>query len=64
MYRHSVLFLISYVSITFTLYKYIHLNVGVLILKYKYPKDFWWGSAVSGPQTEEVHENDGKSDRI
>ena len=64
MYRHLVLFLISYVSITFTLYKYIHLSEGVLILKYKFPKDFWWGSAVSGPQTEGVYENDGKGDSI
>ena len=21
-------------------------------IKYKFPKDFWWGSATSGPQSE------------
>lgn len=24
------------------------------MMKYNFPKDFWWGSAVSGPQTEGV----------
>lgn len=31
---------------------------------YQFPKDFWWGSAASGPQTEGRHEGDGKGDSI
>jgi len=28
------------------------IEVLVLHIKYKFPKDFWWGAATSGPQTE------------
>lgn len=33
-------------------------------MKYEFPKDFWWGSAASGPQTEGVYEGDNKGDSI
>ena len=32
--------------------------------KYQFPKDFWWGSAASGPQTEGRVAGDGKGDNI
>ncbi len=32
--------------------------------RYEFPKNFWWGSAASGPQTEGRIEGDGKSDNI
>lgn len=32
------------------------------MMKYNFPKDFWWGSAVSGPQTEGVFPGDNKGD--
>lgn len=31
---------------------------------YQFPKDFWWGSAVSGPQTEGRVQDDGKGESI
>ena len=31
---------------------------------YQFPKDFYWGSASSGPQSEGRYENDGKGDNI
>ncbi|WP_076800379.1 glycoside hydrolase family 1 protein [Latilactobacillus curvatus] len=31
---------------------------------YDFPKDFWWGSAASGPQTEGRIDGDGKGDNI
>lgn len=33
-------------------------------MNYLFPKDFWWGSAASGPQTEGRFEGDGKGDSI
>lgn len=32
--------------------------------EYNFPKDFWWGSAASGPQTEGRVAGDGKGDSI
>lgn len=32
--------------------------------KYEFPKDFWWGSAASGPQSEGRVAGDGKADNI
>lgn len=29
-----------------------------------FPKDFWWGAAASGPQTEGRTADDGKGDSI
>lgn len=31
---------------------------------YQFPKDFWWGSAASGPQTEGTFADDGKGKNI
>ncbi len=33
-------------------------------MAYQFPKDFWWGSAASGPQTEGTFEGDGKGPSI
>lgn len=33
-------------------------------IKYKFPDNFWWGSAASGPQTEGTDANDGKGPNI
>ncbi len=33
-------------------------------MNYQFPKDFWWGSAASGPQTEGRVEGDGKGENI
>ena len=33
-------------------------------MEFKFPKDFWWGSAASGPQTEGVYEGDNKGESI
>lgn len=30
-------------------------------LTYRFPKNFWWGSAASGPQTEGAAQSDGKN---
>lgn len=35
-----------------------------LMVKYKFPDGFWWGSAASGPQTEGRVKGDGKADNI
>lgn len=32
--------------------------------EYKFPKDFWWGSATSGPQAEGAADKDGKSPTV
>ncbi|MGX6977869.1 glycoside hydrolase family 1 protein [Vagococcus elongatus] len=34
------------------------------MVEYKFPKDFWWGSAASGPQTEGTFDGDGKGENI
>lgn len=34
------------------------------MMTYQFPKNFWWGSAASGPQTEGVFEGDQKGDNI
>lgn len=34
------------------------------MVKYEFPKDFWWGSAASGPQTEGVYDGDGKGESL
>ncbi|MHC9532012.1 glycoside hydrolase family 1 protein [Dellaglioa sp. L3N] len=34
------------------------------MVKYEFPKDFWWGSAASGPQSEGRVLGDGKADNI
>lgn len=31
---------------------------------YDFPKNFWWGTAASGPQTEGRIEGDGKGENI
>ena len=33
-------------------------------VEYKFPKDFWWGTATSGPQSEGASDVDGKSQSI
>lgn len=33
-------------------------------MKYHFPENFWWGSAISGPQTEGRIAGDGKGDNI
>lgn len=33
-------------------------------MNYKFPADFWWGSAISGPQTEGTVDGDGKGKSI
>lgn len=33
-------------------------------MNYRFPQDFWWGSAISGPQTEGRVQGDGKGDSI
>ncbi len=33
-------------------------------MEYKFPADFWWGTASSGPQTEGTYEGDNKGDNI
>lgn len=33
-------------------------------MNYEFPQNFWWGSAISGPQTEGRIAGDGKGDRI
>ncbi|WP_430610627.1 glycoside hydrolase family 1 protein [Enterococcus sp. DIV0876] len=33
-------------------------------MEYQFPKDFWWGSAASGPQTEGTYAGDGKGPSI
>ncbi|MEK3854151.1 glycoside hydrolase family 1 protein [Cytobacillus sp. FSL H8-0458] len=33
-------------------------------LTYRFPKNFWWGSAASGPQTEGAAQSDGKKPNI
>lgn len=33
-------------------------------MDYKFPKDFWWGTASSGPQTEGTYEGDNKGENI
>lgn len=33
-------------------------------MNYRFPKGFWWGSAISGPQTEGRIKDDGKGDNI
>ncbi|HCM87402.1 MULTISPECIES: glycoside hydrolase family 1 protein [Enterococcus] len=33
-------------------------------MKYTFPKEFWWGSSASGPQTEGRVEGDGKGENI
>lgn len=33
-------------------------------MEFEFPKNFWWGSAASGPQTEGVYEGDNKADSI
>jgi len=33
-------------------------------MKYTFPKDFWWGSSASGPQTEGRIKGDGKGENI
>lgn len=33
-------------------------------MQYKFPENFWWGTAASGPQTEGVFEGDNKGDNI
>ena len=33
-------------------------------MKYIFPKNFWWGSATSGPQSEGTVQGDGKSKNI
>lgn len=33
-------------------------------MNYRFPEDFWWGSAISGPQTEGRIKDDGKGDNI
>ncbi|WP_027108122.1 glycoside hydrolase family 1 protein [Lacticigenium naphthae] len=33
-------------------------------MKYTFPKDFWWGSAASGPQTEGTFEGDKKGQSL
>lgn len=34
------------------------------MVKYKFPKDFFWGTAASGPQTEGMFADDGKGESI
>ena len=34
------------------------------MLKYEFPKDFWWGTATSGPQTEGSADVDGRRQSI
>ena len=33
-------------------------------LKYVFPKDFWWGTATSGPQSEGGADVDGRGQSI
>ncbi len=34
------------------------------MVTYKFPDNFWWGSAASGPQTEGTYDGDGKGESI
>ena len=35
-----------------------------MTVEYKFPKDFWWGTATSGPQSEGAADVDGREKTI